>query len=122
MIPHTLGEDWSGTLPFGSLTLRTLVGLCRIKGCITGRRNAILFPDGRLRIKQGFCFKRFAYPLVPEWKTYTPSMVYAALDEFTSVLPFRSYVWKQVRKKLFLRMMHDQKVNFMTIAYMNWRL
>ena len=122
MISHTLGEDWSNRIPFGALTLRTISSLCGEKGCIAGGRYTILFPDGRLSIQQGFYFQRPPFFIVPEWKIFAPSMVYAALDEFTAVLPFRDYIWQRVRKQLFLRMMIDQKVNFMTIGYLDWKL
>ncbi len=122
MISHTLGEDWSNKIPFGTLTLRTVSSLCKEKGCIAGGRYTILFPDGRLSIKRGFCFQRPPFFIVPEWKIFTPSMVYSALDEFTEVLPFRNYIWQQVRKKILLRMLIDKKVNFMTIGYLDWKL
>lgn len=122
MISHTLSEDFSDKVPFGSLTLRTISIACQEKGCVAGGRYAILFPDGRLRIQQGFYFKRPHFFIVPERKMYVPCMVYAALDEFSYVLPFREYIWKHVRKKIFLRMMIERKVNFMTIGYINWKL
>jgi len=122
MIEHILPEDWSDKLPFGTLTLRTLCRKCMGKGCIKGGEHSTLFPDGRLKIKQGFYFQRPHFLIVPERKIYVPSMVYAALDEFSYVLPFREYIWKHVRKKLFIRMMLDRKVNFMTIGYINWKL
>lgn len=122
MIEHILPEDWSGKIPFGFLTLKTISSLCQEKGCIVGGKYTILFPDGRLSIQQGFYFRRPHFLIVPERKIYIPSMVYAALDEFSKVLPSKAYIWKRVRKQVFLRMMLDRKVNFMTIAYINWKL
>jgi hypothetical protein len=122
MIEHVLPDDWSDKLPFGSLTLRTLGNLCRETGCIAGGKYTILFPDGRLRIQKGFTFQRPYFLIVPERKMYVPCMVYSALAEFSTVLPFRSHIWNRIRKKLFLRMMMDRKVNFMTIGYIDWKL
>ncbi len=122
MIEHVLKEDWSDKIPFGDLTLGAISSVCQEKGCIAGGRYTILFPDGRLRVRQGFYFQRPHFLIVPERKIYIPSMVYAALNEFSTVLRFKKYLWRHVRKKLFLSMMLDQKVNFMTIGYIDWKL
>ena len=122
MIEHILQEDWGGKLPFGRITLGTVSRVCRGKGCVSVGSYATLFPDGRLKVKAGFKFRRLNFLIVPEKKIYIPSLVYSALDEFSCQLPFREFLWKHIRKKTFLLMMEEQKVNFMGLAYINWKL
>jgi len=124
MITHKLPHDYSVVLPFGRITLRSISRVCKGQNrqLLEAGNGIILFPDGRLSVKQGFVFKLPKFFLVPDRKVYVPSMVYDALDEFGSLMPYRDFIWNHVRKKVFITMMKTRRVNFLTIQYVRWKL
>jgi len=122
MITHKLPQDYSVVLPFGRLTVQTLGRICKGKGFLEGGYHSLLFPDGRLSVKKGFVWDMPKFFLIPDRKIYIPSMVYAALDEFSVIIPARDFVWTYIRKRMFLKLMKLRKVNIFTLWYVEWKL
>ena len=122
MISHKLPQDYSVVLPFGRLTVQTIGRICKGKGFLEGGTHSMLFPDGRISVKKGFQWNMPEFFLIPDRKIYIPSMVYAALDEFSATIPARDFVWSYIRKRMFIKLMRLRKVNFLTLWYVEWKL
>jgi len=78
---------------------------CRGNGLMQNEYYVLLFPDGRIHIKEGFHWMVPTGLFISQAKIYIPTLVYSALQIF------KLRVSDKTRKKIFQKMMKRRKVN-----------
>jgi len=89
---------------------------CRGMGLMKREDSICLFPNGRLRINQGFIWEMPEVFYIERNKVYIPSMVYAALEKFKDIVPYR------IRLDIFTQLLKMRNVNSIGIWHLKRKL
>ncbi len=122
MIDCVLTEPWSKVLPFTPLEMNRVFRFSKNHPYLQAG-DLMLFPkDGRLSIIGVLPYAQPSFLFSFEKRLRDPFIAYYALYEFRHLVPVSRIVWTWIRKRICMRMLVEDDVNFITRMHVKWRL
>jgi len=122
MLPCELTESWSKVLPFTPLEKNRIFRFSK-KYPYLQAGTLMLFPkDGRLSINGNLSYAQPSFLFSFDKRLRDPFIAYYALYEFRHLVPVSRVVWDWIRKRILMRMLVSDNVNFITRLRVKWTL